>query len=100
MDSASKAITVFIIKQMSQELSDRMMCGFAENESVMAPAAKDYLNQRKTEEQIAYDEAMKRKHASIVEAKHGKAEYKPRPTQIMVNRNSYQTILIRKKNKK
>ncbi|MCP1620152.1 hypothetical protein FBY21_4793 [Pseudomonas sp. SLBN-26] len=81
IDTASKAITDFIIKPMSQELSDRMMRGFAENEGVMAPAAREYLKQRKIEEQIAYDEEMKRRHAAIVEAKRCKVDCKPRPIQ-------------------
>ncbi len=81
IDAASTAITNFIINPMSQELSDRMMRGFAESEGVMAPAAKEYLKQRKTEEQIAYDEEVKRKHASIMEAKRCKIDCKPRPIQ-------------------
>ena len=81
IDSASKAITDLIIKPMHQDLSDRMMRGFAENGGAMASGAKTYLEKRKIEEQIAYDEAMKRKHAAIVESKRCKVDCKPRPIQ-------------------
>lgn len=47
----------------------------------MAPGAKTYLEKRKIEEQIAYDEAMKRKHAAIVESKRCKVDCKRRPIQ-------------------
>ncbi|MFV0890280.1 hypothetical protein ACNKH9_26375 [Metapseudomonas otitidis] len=73
IDSASKVITDFIIRPMRQELGDQMMRGFAENEGVMAPAAKDYLKRLKNEEQIAYDEEMKRKHTGIVEVSSAKS---------------------------
>lgn len=53
----------------------------AENGGAMAPGAKTYLEKRKIEEQIAYDEAMKRKHAAIVESKRCKVDCKPRPIQ-------------------
>lgn len=81
IDSASKVITDLIIKPIHQDLSDRMMRGFAENGGAMAPGAKTYLEMRKIEEQIAYDEAMKWKHAAIVEAKRCKVDCKPRPIQ-------------------
>lgn len=81
VDSASQAITNLIIKPMHQEMTDRMMRGFVENGGAMAPGAKTYLEKRKIEEQIAYDEAMKRKHAAIVEAKRCKTDCKPRPIQ-------------------
>lgn len=66
---------------MSHKLSDRILRGSVGNEGVMAPAAKDYFKQRKIEEQIAYDEEMKLRHAAIVEAKHCKVDCKPRPIQ-------------------
>lgn len=81
VDSASKGITDFIIKPMHQDMSDRMMRGFSENGGAMAPGAKTYLEKRKVEEQINYDEAMKRKHAAIMESKRCKVDCKPRPVQ-------------------
>lgn len=77
IDSASKAITDLIIKPMHQDLSDRMMRGFAENGGAMAPGAKTYLEKEK----IAYDETIKRKYSAIVESKLCKVDCKPRPTQ-------------------
>lgn len=74
------AITEDIFKRMSHKLSDRIMHGFAGNEGA-APAAKEYLKQRKIEEQIAYDEEMKHRHAAIVEAKRCKVDCKARPIQ-------------------
>ncbi|WP_346840906.1 hypothetical protein RAL92_21805 [Metapseudomonas otitidis] len=75
-------ITEDIFKRMSHKLIHRIMRGFAGNERAMAPAAKEYLKQRKIEEQIiAYDEEMKRRHAAIVEAKRCKVDCKPHPTQ-------------------
>ncbi|WP_236212273.1 hypothetical protein [Metapseudomonas otitidis] len=79
IDSASKAITDFVIEPMIQELSNRMKRSFVENKGVKTPVAKDYLKQRKIEEQLAYSEEMKRKHATIVEAKRYEVDCKSPP---------------------
>lgn len=80
-DAASKAITETVVKPMHQNMSDRLMREFAKNGGSMAPGAKAYLEKRKIEEQIAYDDEMKRRNAVIAESKRCKQNCQPRPLQ-------------------
>lgn len=91
-DAGAQAITDIIVQPMAKNLSDRIMRDMAENGGAMAPGAKQYLEKRKVEEQIAYDDAMKRKHEAIMrekqrqlailaEKKRCKVDCRPRPIQ-------------------
>lgn len=80
-DAASKAITETIMKPMNQNMSDRLMREFAKNGGSWAPGAKAYLEKRKIEEQIAYDDETKRRNAVIAESKRCKQNCQPRPLQ-------------------
>lgn len=79
IDAATNAIGEKILQPMTRDLQDRMMRRLAEKGGTMSKPASEYLEKRKIEEQIAYDEEMKKKHTAIMEDRRCKVNCKPRP---------------------
>lgn len=79
IDSVANAIGENILQPLTQDFQDRIMRGLAEKDGTMSKQAAKYLDNRKVEEQIAYDDQLKRKHAAIMEERKCKFDCKPRP---------------------
>jgi phosphopantothenoylcysteine synthetase/decarboxylase len=78
-DSVVNAIGENLLQPLTQDFQDRIMRGLAEKDGALSKQANKHLESRKMEEQIAYDDELKRKQAAIMEERRCKIDCKPRP---------------------